>query len=613
MNTHSLRTVLGALADGRDVDASALQWLRSESPELSPLVDQVVDRVTRLRRRDLQFAAVVALTHDLVARRDGALLDSIVGRAHELLGSDVTYISVYDKDAETFKVCAVQGETNPDFRGMIVPPGVGIASRVVQKMGPVWVDDYPKSFDLPHDCEIDRIVGSERISSILGVPLLVESEVLGVLFVADRRSRQYSPEEISLASSFADHAAIVIEQDRLVEDLHSASLLAERERRRAEISAAEVSQGAALHEQLISLVASGANPPTIAAALEDSLGRRIAVIDADFTVLAGPDDLVPADEGLLAPLRGAFDKGSSVVLDEGPAELIAPIVAQQTPVAAVLVEHGRAPLTRAERRSVERSGVAFALVWMQRRASDLAEERIRGELVKELVDAHGDQQQVLERVRVRGLNPARPWRVAHFLVDPVGTERILRSLRSEKKFLAASNGGRVWAFTPEPGLVERIERAARAANIGELLIVEQEASTLGALLDELDSIRGARDFVSAMGQTSGVVRADAFAPYAVLFDGRGERAEVFVESTLRPLLEWDAKRGTELFTTLMASLDEQGSITAIARRLAVHPNTVRQRLERIGGLLPVEWHEPDARFRLEMAARMEAARRSIHT
>jgi len=611
MTAETARSVLAALADGREVDPTALQDLRTADADTAALLEQVVDRVARLHRRDSQFGAVVALTHDLVAQRDGALLDSIVERAHELLGSDVTYISVYNRRAKTFTVRAVQGETTPDFRGMIVPPGVGIATRVVENVSPVWVDDYQHSFDFPHDTEIDRILKVEQISSILGVPLVADRVVLGVLFVADRRRRRYSPDDIGLARSFADHAAIVIEQGNLVADLHAASIRADRERERAESTAAAVRQAAALHEELTALVASGADPQTIAVALAASLDRQIAVVDADLQVLAGPQSLARGERSYTAALRRAIGQGRSVELKSGPAEFIAPIVVEQTPVGALLVEQTGAALSQAERRSVERSGIAFALMWMQRRAVDLAEERIRGELVKELTDTHGNRDQVLERVRTRGMNPERPWRAGHFHMDGAAADPVLRALRADRNVLAGPSGGGVWVFTPGSDVVDRIRRAVRAAGVQAPLIVEQDAQTLEELLDHLEMIRGTRDFAAAMGQHTGVLRAEAFAPYTALFDGRGERAAAFVDATIRPVLDWDARRGASLFATLLASLDEQGSVTAIARRLAVHPNTVRQRLDRIGTLLPGDWTLPDARFRLEIAARLEAARRAI--
>ena len=47
------------------------------------------------------------------------------------------------------------------------------------------------------------------------------------------------------------------------------------------------------------------------------------------------------------------------------------------------------------------------------------------------------------------------------------------------------------------------------------------------------------------------------------------------------LLEYDSRRGARLVETLERFLADRGSVTASARALYVHPNTVRQRLERI--------------------------------
>ena len=610
MTSEPLRELLTAIADGRDVDAVELQRLWDADPASADLLEQVADRFTRLRRRDAQFAAVVAMTHDLVARRDGSLLESIVERAHELLGSDMTYISVYEHATGQLVVQAVKGESDPDFRGMVVPPGIGIATLVVQKMGPMWVDDYHHSDGFPRDTEIDRVVAREQISSILGVPLIADGTVLGVLFVADRRSRRYSPEEIALARSFADHAAIVIEQGRLVADLHAASHRAEHERRRAEQTATEIKTAAALHEELTGLVASGTDPETITAALAASLGRDIAVVDDDLDLLAGDAELTHG-ESERAAIRAAITDGASAVTD-GAVEFVAPIVVRQSSVGAVLVSRTDEPLTRAGRRAVERSGIAFALMWMQRRASDLADERVRGELAQELIDGRGSRDAVLERVRARGLSPAQPWHVAHFALDDELAERALQALRASGDLVSASGGG-LWALSERPELLERVSTALRRAGAGSPLIVHHRAASLDALLDEVESVRSTRALLSGMGVHTGSVDAVAFAPYTVLFDGRGDRAAAFVESTLRPLLDWDERRGTDLFATLAASLDEQGSVTGIARRLQVHANTVRQRLDRIGTLLPDDWAAPDARFRLEIAVRLETARRAIRT
>ncbi len=51
--------------------------------------------------------------------------------------------------------------------------------------------------------------------------------------------------------------------------------------------------------------------------------------------------------------------------------------------------------------------------------------------------------------------------------------------------------------------------------------------------------------------------------------------------SVEQLSEYDRRRGTQLIETLEQFLADRGSVTASARALYVHPNTVRQRLERI--------------------------------
>ena len=47
------------------------------------------------------------------------------------------------------------------------------------------------------------------------------------------------------------------------------------------------------------------------------------------------------------------------------------------------------------------------------------------------------------------------------------------------------------------------------------------------------------------------------------------------------LVAYDRRRGTTLLDTLERFLDERGNVVGTARTLYIHPNTLRQRLERI--------------------------------
>ncbi|MBI3647237.1 MAG: helix-turn-helix domain-containing protein [Actinobacteria bacterium] len=53
------------------------------------------------------------------------------------------------------------------------------------------------------------------------------------------------------------------------------------------------------------------------------------------------------------------------------------------------------------------------------------------------------------------------------------------------------------------------------------------------------------------------------------------------QQRLELLVEYDRKRGTQLLDTLEGYLDHRGNVVATSRALFIHPNTLRQRLDRI--------------------------------
>jgi len=86
-------------------------------------------------------------------------------------------------------------------------------------------------------------------------------------------------------------------------------------------------------------------------------------------------------------------------------------------------------------------------------------------------------------------------------------------------------------------------------------------------------------------------------------NGPGELA-TFVQATVGPVLEYDERRGTDLAGTLEAWFAAGGSPAETARRLHVHPNTVTQRLDRVGSLLGDGWREPERALEQQVALQM---------
>ena len=88
--------------------------------------------------------------------------------------------------------------------------------------------------------------------------------------------------------------------------------------------------------------------------------------------------------------------------------------------------------------------------------------------------------------------------------------------------------------------------------------------------------------------------------------GDGHDVGGFVTATLRPLLEYDARRGTALVRTLDAYFACAGSLIRAKEQLHVHVNTVVQRLDRIQSLLGPDWNSPQRALELQLALRLHA-------
>jgi DNA-binding PucR family transcriptional regulator len=76
------------------------------------------------------------------------------------------------------------------------------------------------------------------------------------------------------------------------------------------------------------------------------------------------------------------------------------------------------------------------------------------------------------------------------------------------------------------------------------------------------------------------------------------------------LAEYDRQRGSSLLVTLEEFLRRRGSISATSEALYVHPNTLRQRLRRIGELSGLDLREEDWLL-VEIAVKMVKLREAL--
>ncbi|GAA2170879.1 GAF domain-containing protein [Agrococcus versicolor] len=603
MEASPLSRILDDALAGASVDDARIREALPQ-PEEAAAMRRLLDERERLVRRDLQLGAIMASTRDLLDVHEvDAMLQRIVDRAFELMGVDVAYLSTYEPHEDQLYVRATRGIASPRFLGMVVPAGVGVASLAVRTRTPQWVLEYART-TLPHDAIIDDVLAEEGLRSLLGVPLVAHDRVLGVLFAATRHAHRFSADEIALLSTFGGHAAIVLQVASLFEDVASASQLAEDRRRHTEWAAD-------LHAELARAAVDGADPAALTATLSAALERPVALLDADGRLVAGDGMLADAVPSLSRALRASRREGVAVVV-AGAVELVAPVLASRERPGALLV--GRATdqvaLDGVRRRTVERAALVLAFLAVQRDAVADAEDRVRGELALDVLD--GAPPAAVRRAAARGFAVDAPW-VA--VAVPATAE-------TRARWVAVSGRRAAWltAATPD-GLVVLVPHASPAAAAAEVLATlgAEGALAVGAASTALSGAATAATLATTTARLAaglgldGAVDAASLAPYAGLFGGDGAAASASIAAVLAPVLAWDAERGTALVETMRALLDARGSVQSAAAALRVHPSTVKQRAARVGVLLGPAWTDPEARFRVEVAVRLELARRALRS
>jgi nitrate/nitrite-specific signal transduction histidine kinase len=165
------------------------------------------------------------------------ILDYIVAQASRLLGSDaVSLFRLQDKNGP-LKVQAALGLPADYVTIMEIPVGEGLVGRVVQSREPLAVPDITKMSPPPTETIrqnpqrwklVEEVLS--KYHALLAVPLVIKNEVYGGIVLYYGQAREFSPEDISLAVSFADQVALAIENARLFDQAEQAAILEERQR-----------------------------------------------------------------------------------------------------------------------------------------------------------------------------------------------------------------------------------------------------------------------------------------------------------------------------------------------------------------------------------------------
>jgi GAF domain-containing protein/anti-sigma regulatory factor (Ser/Thr protein kinase) len=165
---------------------------------------------SRLQRMEL--ITQVAFTHLSI---DEDVMEQLLTRVRQVLGTDTAAVYRLDDLEQTLVAHAAQGLEEDVERGVRVPVGRGFAGLVAERRAPV------RSTDVPGLRLVSPLMREKGIVSLLGVPLVVEDRLLGVLHVGSREKREFTGDDVALLELAAERLAIAIDHSRLYEREHA--------------------------------------------------------------------------------------------------------------------------------------------------------------------------------------------------------------------------------------------------------------------------------------------------------------------------------------------------------------------------------------------------------
>ena len=190
--------------------------------ENARLIEQLQARTGELARSVEELQALGEVAQAVSSTLDlETVLSTIVARAVQLAGASGGVIYEFDEGTQLFS--RVRGAHGLDedlgevIRGAPIRLGEGVAGRAAAQQAPVQVADVREgTYDV---ARVRAVFERHGYRSLLGVPLLFEHQIVGVLAIWGRAPEPFTQNIVDLLQTLANQSVLAIQNARLFREI----------------------------------------------------------------------------------------------------------------------------------------------------------------------------------------------------------------------------------------------------------------------------------------------------------------------------------------------------------------------------------------------------------
>ncbi len=215
------------------IDKGDLKAVQAFSGQMALAIDHV-RQYHNARERLARLRVLREIDRAIISRHSiRNVLRLILSNIPAGLGADAVAISLFDGDPLTPQVFIMRLPNGTVIEEQAFELTENLLHWLVEKREPVIIHDLAR--DSRVQMHLDQI-HRQKLASYLGVPLVSQDKVIGILHILTTRLKVFSDEDLAFFTTLAGQAAIGIDNMRLIENLR----IAEEEYRRLAENAPDI-------------------------------------------------------------------------------------------------------------------------------------------------------------------------------------------------------------------------------------------------------------------------------------------------------------------------------------------------------------------------------------